>query len=90
MYTAVLPFWGRRYVNAMHKGQGQRVFTMENIFQSGQFLGKRYGNEPHIIWISGGDVQADQGGDYLPYYRLLAEGYAAMQSVISTAKRRLQ
>jgi hypothetical protein len=47
---------------------------MENIFQYGQFLGKRYGNEPHIIWVNGGDVQADQGGDYLPHYRLLAEG----------------
>jgi hypothetical protein len=74
MYAAVLPFWGRRYVNATHKGQSLPVFTMENIFQYGQFLGKRYGNEPHIIWVSGGDVQADQGGDYLPHYRLFAEG----------------
>jgi hypothetical protein len=74
MYAAVLPFWGRRYVNATFKGQSLPVFTLENIFQYGQFLGKRYGNEPHIIWVSGGDVQADQGGDYLPHYRLFAEG----------------
>tara|TARA_R110002050_G_scaffold300778_2_gene472565 strand:- start:2508 stop:3944 length:1437 start_codon:yes stop_codon:yes gene_type:complete len=74
MYAAVLPFWGRRYVNATHDGQSQHVFTMENIFEYGQFLGKRYGNEPHIIWVSGGDVRADHRGDYLPQYRLLAEG----------------
>ena len=74
MYAAILPFWGRRYVNATLKGQSLPVFTMENIFQYGQFLGKRYGNEPHIIWVNGGDVQADQGGDYLTHYRLLAEG----------------
>jgi hypothetical protein len=74
MYAAVLPFWGRRYVNASHPGHSTPLFTMENIFNYGEFLGKRYGKEPNIIWVNGGDVKADQGGDYLPHYRLLAEG----------------
>lgn len=74
MYAAVLPFWGRRYVNATHKNQSLKVFTKDNIFIYGEFLGKRYGNEPNIIWVNGGDVKADHGGNFLPEYRLLAEG----------------
>lgn len=76
MYAAVLPFWGRRYVNATYKGQSLPVFTLENIFQYGQFLGERYGDEPNIIWVNGGDVRADEGGDFTPHYRLFAEGLA--------------
>jgi hypothetical protein len=74
MYAAVLPFWGRRYVNASHSGQSAEVFTLKNIFEYGRFLGSRYKNESHIIWVNGGDVKADQNGDFKSHYRLLAEG----------------
>jgi len=74
MYAAILPFWGRRYVNASLEGQSLPVFTIGNIFEYGHFLGKRYGKEPHAIWVNGGDVKADAGGDFLGHYRLLAEG----------------
>lgn len=74
MYAAVLPVWGKRYVNATFKNQSLQVFTLENISRYGEFLGKRYGKEPHIIWVSGGDVPADEGSDYQPHYHLLAEG----------------
>lgn len=67
---------GRRYVNATYEGQSLPVFTLENIFQYGQFLGERYGDEPNIIWVNGGDVKADEGGDFTSHYRLLAEGLA--------------
>jgi hypothetical protein len=76
MYAAVLPFWGRRYVNASHQGHSMPVFTLDNIFEYGQFLGERYQNAPHIIWVNGGDVSADDSGDFLGHYRLLAEGLA--------------
>ena len=45
MYAAVLPFWGRRYVNSIHTGHSMPVFTLENIFQYGEFLGKRFSHE---------------------------------------------
>ncbi|RLD79009.1 MAG: hypothetical protein DRJ10_09480 [Bacteroidetes bacterium] len=76
MYAAILPFWGRRYVNATHKGQSKQVFTAKNIKQYGEFLGMRYGDQPHIIWVNGGDVKAGQGGDFVSIYRLFAEGLA--------------
>ncbi len=74
MYAAIFPFWGRRYVNAVHQGQSKPVFTKNIIFQYGKFLGERYADEPNIIWVNGGDVQADAGGDYTGHYRKLAEG----------------
>lgn len=74
MYAAALPFWGRRYVNASHTAHSKPVFTTDNIFQYGKFLGERYGDEPNIIWVNGGDVKANAGGDYLKHYRLFAGG----------------
>lgn len=74
MYAAVLPFWGRRYVNATHNGQSLQVFDLNNIALYGEFLGKRYGEEPHIIWVNGGDVEADDGGGFVTVYRSWAEG----------------
>jgi hypothetical protein len=74
MYAAVLPFWGRRYVNATHNEQSLRVFDQNNVAGYGEFLGKRYGAEPHIIWVNGGDVEADDGGNFVPVYRSWAEG----------------
>mgnify|MGYP006278582933 FL=1 len=74
MVSAVLPFWGRRYVNATHDGQSLQVFAEDNVKQYGEFLGKRYGDRPNIIWVNGGDVAADTGGNFLPTYRVLAEG----------------
>ena len=76
MYAAVLPFWGRRYVNAVYPDQSSQIFTLQNIYEYGNFLGSRYKKEPHIIWVNGGDVMADAGGNFIPYYRLLAEGLA--------------
>jgi len=74
MYAAILPFWGRRYVNGTHGEHSLKMFTKENICQYGEFLGKRYASEPHIIWVNGGDVKATAGGDFIQHYRLLAEG----------------
>ena len=40
----------------------------------GEFLGKRFMGYSNIIWVLGGDVQADAGGQYLDHYRSMAEG----------------
>ncbi len=74
MYLAILPVWGRRYVNATHKPFSQAIFSQKDMKTYGEFLGKRYRQYSHIIWVMGGDVQADDGGDYLQHYRAMAEG----------------
>lgn len=74
MYAAILPVWGRRYVNATHGGQSQQVFTEESARIYGTFLARRFSGYPHIIWVLGGDVQADDGFEARPVYRAMAEG----------------
>ncbi len=74
MMVAILPVWGRRYVNATHKNASKNLFSMANMHAYGQFLGERFRTHKNIIWVLGGDVKADHGGDYRAHYRSMAEG----------------
>ncbi|WP_346857812.1 DUF4038 domain-containing protein [uncultured Draconibacterium sp.] len=78
MYLALLPCWASQLVT----GTGE--YTAEEAKLYGTFLGKRYGNEPNIIWVLGGDTKAQFDAydknqkyskyDYRPIYRAMAEG----------------
>lgn len=78
MYLALLPCWASQLVS----GTGE--YTDEEAKIYGAFLGKRYKNEPHIIWVLGGDTKAQFKGydknqkydeyDYRHIYRAMAEG----------------
>ena len=74
MIVALLPVWGRRYVNAIHKPYSEPVFSIESMNSYGAFLGSLLRKYDNLIWVLGGDVQADAGGNYLTYYRSMAEG----------------
>ena len=74
MMVAMLPVWGRRYVNATHQPFSEQYFSIQDMRAYGQFLGNRYKTYDHLIWVMGGDVKADDGGDFLPHYRAMAEG----------------
>jgi hypothetical protein len=74
MYIALLPVWGRRYVNASHPGHSVKMFNEENARSYGSFLGERYKAAPNLIWVLGGDVNALSGGDHRYMYRIMAEG----------------
>lgn len=74
MMVALLPVWGRRYVNATHKPYSMPIFNQSGMLEYGRFLGRRYKEENHIIWVMGGDVKAANGGDFRPHYRKMAEG----------------
>src|SRR5690606_7805539 len=52
MYIGLLPTWGDKFNKSW--GVGPEVFTPENAFEYGQYLGKRYKTKA-IIWILGGD-----------------------------------
>jgi len=77
MIVALLPVWGRRYVNASHTGFSQNIFSISQMNSYGKFLGQRFKAYTNIIWVMGGDVKADAGGDFLPHYRAMAEGIIA-------------
>lgn len=72
--VALLPVWGRRYVNATHSGFSKALFSIQDMRSYGRFLGQSYSGYSNIIWVLGGDVGADDGGDYLNHYRSMAEG----------------
>ena len=44
------------------------------MYSYSYFLGDRYKSYPNIIWVLGGDVKADDGGDFRAHYRAMAEG----------------
>ena len=78
MYLALLPCWASQFIT------GTAEYTAEEARTYGEFLGKRYGKEPHIIWVLGGDTKAqfkgyDKNQKFSEYdnrhiYRAMAEG----------------
>lgn len=78
MYLALLPCWAAQLVT----GTGEYIEEEAKFY--GQFLGKRYGKEPNIIWVLGGDTKAEFAAfdknqkysefDYRSIYRAMAEG----------------
>ena len=53
IFIGLLPTWGDKWNKKW--GTGPEIFTPENAGIYGEFLGKRYKNNPNIIWILGGD-----------------------------------
>ena len=54
MYIALLPTWGDK-VFTHNWGKGPEVFTPENAFVYGKWIGNRYKDQKNIIWVIGGD-----------------------------------
>lgn len=85
MYLALLPVWGRAYVTPQFGG-AREEFTADEAKAFGTFLGERYREQPHIVWVLGGDAKAQIKGydknqnytdyDRRPVFRAMAEGIA--------------
>ena len=82
MYVGMLPTWGDKFNRRW--GVGPEVFTTDNAYAYGQFLGERYRDDP-IIWILGGDRNPEEEED-LEIIRAMARGIedAAGQDEIIT------
>ncbi|WP_367874176.1 DUF4038 domain-containing protein [Luteolibacter sp. Populi] len=52
LYTGLLPTWGDKWNKKW--GKGPEIFTPENAARFGEWLGRRYKDQP-VIWILGGD-----------------------------------
>lgn len=70
LYVGMLPTWGDK-VNKKW-GQGPEIFNPKNAGVYGEFLGKRYKDEP-IIWILGGDRPVESETQ-MAIWRAMAEG----------------
>ena len=52
LYIAMLPAWGDKFPGT--RGEGPHMFTPENAYAYGEWLGKRYAQAGNIIWVMGG------------------------------------
>lgn len=73
MHIGMLPTWGDKFNQRW--GVGPEVFTPGNARTYGEFLGRRYRDQP-IIWILGGD-RAPENDSHLAIIRAMAEGIEA-------------
>lgn len=81
LYVGLLPTWGDK-VNRRQWGEGPIVFDATNAEVYGRYLGERYREHTHIIWILGGDRTAvlEKDGitdDYRSLWRAMAAGIDA-------------
>ncbi len=77
IYLGLLPTWGDK-VNNRKWGIGPAIFNAANARVYGEFLGRRYRDQTHIIWILGGDREAITGeADFRPITRAMAAGIIA-------------
>lgn len=85
LYVALLPTWGRAFISLQFGGTS-KTYDEDKARAFGKFLGQRYRQEPHIIWVMGGDAKAQVTGydryqvpqefDDRDIYRTMAEGIA--------------
>ena len=70
IFIGLLPTWGDKVDKRW--GVGPVIFTSDNAYKYGQWIGNRYKDYPNIIWINGGD--RDGGGENTPIWNALGEG----------------
>jgi hypothetical protein len=70
LYIGMLPSWGDK-VNQKW-GEGPEIFTPDNAFAFGKFLGRRYQDKP-LIWIIGGD-RVPENDTHYETWRLMVNG----------------
>ena len=77
LYVALLPTWGN-YVSGTTSwaiNMSSNIFNVRTARAYGEFLGRRYGHRPNIIWVLGGDRSAVYpNGDFRSVWRSMAEG----------------
>ena len=81
LYAIVLPCWGNAIVGGYSGEPGPEiVFNPGNARAYGRWLGDRYKDQPHILWMLGGDRSAAYADhperDYRDVFRAMAAGLA--------------
>ena len=73
MFMGLLPTWGDKVIKMW--GQGPIIFTEDNAYIYGKWLGNRYKEFPNIIWILGGDrPPVNDSIDKKSLWRSMAKG----------------
>lgn len=73
LFIGLLPTWGDKVTRMW--GVGPEIFTTENAYRYGNWLGNRYKDRENIIWILGGDRPAIHDSvDTRPIWQAMAKG----------------
>lgn len=76
LIMGLLPTWGDKVTKLW--GEGPVVFDSANAYQYGLFLSKRYGSNPAVVWILGGDRPPyNDSADWRPVWQQMARGILA-------------
>lgn len=75
LYIALLPTWGDK-VNMKSWGVGPEVFTPDNAYIFGKWIGNRYKDFDNVIWIIGGDRNPRENSTDVAIWNQMAEGIA--------------
>ena len=70
LFIGMLPTWGDKVDPQW--GKGPMIFNAENAYDYGEWIGRRYKNDPNIIWINGGDRWC--GDKNYPVFDALGKG----------------
>jgi hypothetical protein len=79
LYALALPTWGTGVTGSYDgKAREKAVFDEQNAYAYGRWLGQRYGDQPHVLWMLGGDVAGayTKGNDFTAVFRAMARGLA--------------
>lgn len=75
VYVGFLPTWGKYVTSSAFDGKVDGVFNAAKALAYGRFLGQRYRDRSHLIWILGGD-RAPSTPEAVAVWRALAQGIA--------------
>ena len=75
LYMALLPAWGGSHVENKRNSPGSLELTANQAYRYGLYIGDRYEDAPHIIWILGGDTRPTKHDVYDALARGLTESY---------------
>lgn len=74
LIMAMLPAWGDK-VTLNYGGHGPVIFTKDNAYPFGKFLGERYKHFSSVLWILGGDrPPSHECNDWKPVWGAMAKG----------------
>ncbi len=84
MIAGFLPMWGIHVLRETRDGPNERfLFDAEPAGRYGEFIGRRYGHRPGLIWVLGGDIHSTT---HVELWRALAAGLdaGAGRSIVQT------
>ncbi len=80
MYVILLPAWGNCVAGRYGSGAPDDavIFDADRARRYGEWIGRRFRDEPNLVWMLGGDRSAVYGSrDYRPVFRAMARGILA-------------